>query len=424
MADDDHGDRLSQRTAQGGDGIDADGQAHRCERGGAHRTHQPARPARPTRHRGGRARRGALQKESYRHAARSRGLLPYAGHELSIGDRLPPGPARRARPERGPEGGGHRLLRETGAALHRQMSQDLKVDWVEVGPRDGLQSWPRTLPTPAKVGLVASLLDCGFRRVEATSMVHPKWVPQLADAEAVLEALQDRIDQLRVLVPNRRGLDRARDAGVRNVAVTVAATEGYNEHNLNRSVRETLEEIQVIAQEARRDRIAVDASVSVAFGCPYEGEVAPERVAEVAAALADGGIDEISLADTIGVANPAQVEALFQAMKERLPAVRWGAHFHDTRGTAIANLLSALETGVNLFEGSVGGIGGSPFAPGAAGNICSEDALAMLDAMGIATGVDVARLIAVARGLERTLDAPLPGRIHTLAPAEIGTLPA
>jgi len=304
------------------------------------------------------------------------------------------------------------------------MSQDLTVDWVEVGPRDGLQSWPRTLPTPAKVGLVASLLDCGFRRVEATSMVHPKWVPQLADAEAVLEALQDRIDQLRVLVPNRHGLDRARDAGVRNVAVTVAATDGYNEHNLNRSVRETLEEIQVIAQEARRDNIAVDASVSVAFGCPYEGAVAQERVAEVAAALSDGGIEEISLADTIGVANPAQVEALFQAMKERLPAVRWGAHFHDTRGTAIANLLSALETGVKLFEGSVGGIGGSPFAPGAAGNICSEDALAMLDAMGIATGVDVARLIAVARGLERTLDAPLPGRIHTLAPPEIGTVSA
>jgi hydroxymethylglutaryl-CoA lyase len=304
------------------------------------------------------------------------------------------------------------------------MSEALTVDWVEVGPRDGLQSWPRTLPTPAKVGLVASLLDCGFRRVEATSMVHPKWIPQLADAEAVLEALQDRIDQLRVLVPNRHGLERARDAGVRNIAVTVAATDSYNEHNLNRSVRETLEEIQLIAQEARRDNIVVDASVSVAFGCPYEGAVSTERVAEVAGALTDGGIEEISLADTIGVANPAQVEALFQAMKARLPTVRWGAHFHETRGTAMANLLAALETGINLFEGSVGGIGGSPFAPGAAGNICSEDALAMLEAMGIATGVDVTRLMAVARGLERTLDAPLPGRIHTLAPADVGSVSA
>jgi hydroxymethylglutaryl-CoA lyase len=304
------------------------------------------------------------------------------------------------------------------------MSAALRVDWVEVGPRDGLQSWPRTLPTPAKVGLVASLLDCGFRRVEATSMVHPKWVPQLADAEAVLEALQDRIDQLRVLVPNRRGLDRARSAGVRNVAVTVAATDGYNQHNLNCSVEETLQEIQSIAEVARRDQIVVDASLSVAFGCPYEGTVPPERVAEVATALADTGIEEIALADTIGVANPAQVEALFQAMKERLPAVRWGAHFHDTRGTALANLLSALETGVNLFEGSVGGIGGSPFAPGAAGNLCSEDALAMLEAMGIATGVDVSRLIGVARGLERTLGAPMPGRIHTLAPPETGSVSA
>ena len=304
------------------------------------------------------------------------------------------------------------------------MTQSLTVDWVEVGPRDGLQSWPRTLSTPAKVGLVASLLDCGFRRVEATSMVHPKWVPQLADAEAVLEALQDRIDQLRVLVPNRRGLDRARSAGIRNVAVTVAATDGYNQHNLNCSVEETLQEIQSIAGEARRDQIVVDASLSVAFGCPYEGTVAPERVAEVAAALADAGIEEIALADTIGVANPAQVEALFQVMKERLPAVRWGAHFHDTRGTALANMLSALETGVNLFEGSVGGIGGSPFAPGAAGNLCSEDALAMLEAMGIATGVDVSRLIVVARGLERTLGAPVPGRIHALAPRETGSVSA
>jgi hydroxymethylglutaryl-CoA lyase len=304
------------------------------------------------------------------------------------------------------------------------MTPALTVDWVEVGPRDGLQSWPRTLPTPAKVGLVASLLDCGFRRVEATSMVHPKWVPQLADAEAVLEALQDRIDQLRVLVPNRRGLDRARIAGVRNIAVTVAATDGYNEHNLNRSVRETLEEIEVIANEARRDNIVVDASVSVAFGCPYEGTVAPERVADVAAALAEGGIEEISLADTIGVANPAQVEELFQAMKAQLPAVRWGAHFHDSRGTAMANLLSALETGINLFEGSVGGIGGSPFAPGAAGNLCSEDALTMLEGMGIATGVDVTQLIGVACGLERTLDAPLPGRVHLLAPPETGSVSA
>ena len=304
------------------------------------------------------------------------------------------------------------------------MSAALRVDWVEVGPRDGLQSWPRTLPTPAKVGLVASLLDCGFRRVEATSMVHPKWVPQLADAEAVLEALQDRIDQLRVLVPNRRGLDRARSAGVRNVAVTVAATDGYNQHNLNCTVEETLQEIQSIASEARRDQIVVDASLSVAFGCPYEGAVPPERVAEVAAALADAGIEEIALADTIGVANPAQVEALFQAMKERLPAVRWGAHFHDTRGTALANLLSALETGVNLFEGSVGGIGGSPFAPGAAGNLCSEDALAMLEAMGIETGVDVSRLIVVARGLEHTLGGPMPGRIHALARPDTGSVSA
>lgn len=298
------------------------------------------------------------------------------------------------------------------------------VEWVEVGPRDGLQSWPSTLPTPAKVGLITSLLDCGLRRVEATSMVHPKWVPQLADAEAVLEALQDRIDRLRVLVPNRRGLDRAKDAGARNIAVTVAATDAYNRHNLNRSVAETLKEIAEIVGVADRDGIAVDSSISVAFGCPYEGAVSPARVEEVAVVLADSGINEIALADTIGVANPAQVEELFQAMKQRLPTVRWGAHFHDTRGAAMANLLSALETGVSLFEGSIGGIGGSPFAPSAGGNLCSEDALAMLEAMGIETGVDVNRLIDVARGLERTLGSRLPGRVHGVQGSEAGSVPA
>ena len=292
------------------------------------------------------------------------------------------------------------------------------VDWVEVGPRDGLQSWASPVPTPAKVGLIAGLLDCGLRRVEATSMVHPKWVPQLADAEAVLEALQDRMDRLRVLVPNRQGLDRAKAAGVRNIAVTVAATDGYNRQNLNRSVQETLNDIIEIGRQATVDGIAVDSSISVAFGCPYEGAVSPARVEELAVMLADGGIREITLADTIGVANPAQVEELFQAMKERLPLVRWGAHFHDTRGAAMANLLSALETGVSLFEGSVGGLGGSPFAPGAGGNLCSEDALTMLEAMGIKTGIDINRLSDVARGLERTLGSRLPGKVHAVQPSE------
>jgi hydroxymethylglutaryl-CoA lyase len=247
-------------------------------------------------------------------------------------------------------------------------------------------------------------------------MVHPKWVPQLADAEAVLEALQDRIDQLRVLVPNRRGLDRARDAGVRNIAVTVAATDGYNEHNLNRSVRETLEEIQLIADEARRDHIIVDASVSVAFGCPYDGTVAPERVADVAAALADGGIEEISLADTIGVANPAQVEALFQAMKTRLPAVRWGAHFHDTRGTAMANVWAAMEAGVSEFDASIGGLGGSPFAPGVNGNVATEDLAHMLIDMGLETGIDFGKLLDAARMAQDLVGHILPGRVLSAGP--------
>jgi hydroxymethylglutaryl-CoA lyase len=266
--------------------------------------------------------------------------------------------------------------------------------------------------------LIDGLLRCGFQRVEATSMVHPERVPQLADAEAVIEALHDRLDRLRVLVPNRRGLERALNAGVRNVAVTVAATEGYNEHNLNRSVRETLSEIELMSELVGGRDVRLDASISVAFGCPYEGDVRRERVFEVADSLHSVGIIEIALADTIGIANPAQVEEVFQAAREVMPKVRWGAHFHDTRGMGLANVLAALEAGIQLFEGSFGGIGGSPFAPGASGNICSEDALYMLEAMGIETGIDVSALIEVARHAEIVLGGRMPGKLYRLTEAE------
>ncbi len=299
-----------------------------------------------------------------------------------------------------------------------------RVEWVEVGPRDGLQSWPSALPTPAKIELIIGLLDCGFPRVEATSMVHPKWVPQLADAEAVVDALRDHLDRLRVLVPNARGMERAMRAGTRNVTVTVAATETYNRRNLNRSVKETIEEIAQVVKLARSHAIRVDASVSVAFGCGYEGPVPDSRVLEVAGALEDAGVPEIVLADTIGIANPAQVEQVFQTARERLGPVRLGAHFHDTRGMGLANLLAALETGISLFEGSVAGIGGSPFAPGAGGNVCSEDALHMLDAMGLWTGIDVAKLVLVARRLEKLLGAPLPGRLYRLTVEQPKSVPA
>jgi len=294
------------------------------------------------------------------------------------------------------------------------MSAAPRVEWIEVGPRDGLQNWPATLPTAAKVGLITSLLDCGMARVEATSMVHPKWVPQLADAEALLEALHDRLGRLRVLVPNPHGLERAIRAGVRNVAVTVAATEEFNRRNLNRSIEATLEEIGDMVARARKDAITVDASISVVFGCPYEGTVDPGRVQELTRRLAALGIQEIALADTIGIANPSQVEDVFAAARTALPQVRWAAHFHDTRGMGLANVLVALETGVTIFEGSVGGIGGCPFAPGAAGNICSEDALFMIEAMGLQTGVDLPKLIAAARRAEQVLGSPLPGKIHAV----------
>ena len=297
------------------------------------------------------------------------------------------------------------------------------VEWVEVAPRDGLQSWPDTIPTPMKVRLITRLLDCGFRRVEATSMVSSSAIPQLADAEQVLEALQDRMSNLRVLVPNVKGMERALRAGVRQVAVTVGATDAYNRQNLNRSVDETLSEIRQVVEMAGSE-VQVDASVSVAFGCPYDGPVPIDRVLDVCRTLVDHGIQEISLGDTIGIANPAQVEEVFQAARDAIPHLRWGAHFHDTRGMALANILSALETGISLFEGSLGGIGGSPAAPGTAGNVCSEDALYMLDAMGIRTGIDVPRLITVAREAEQILGKPLPGRVHVAPEAEPRRVPA
>lgn len=298
------------------------------------------------------------------------------------------------------------------------MAYPAAIEFVEVGPRDGLQNLPTPAPTPFKVELIERLFATGLRRVEATSFVHPRWVPQLADAEAVLAALPSgRRSQVRVLVPNVTGLDRARRAGIGEVLVNVGVTEAFNQKNLNRSVEATLEEIAGVCRDGRATAIAVEGSISVAFGCPYEGEVNPQAVVAIAERLAALGIAELSIADTIGIAHPRQVAELFGRLRDRLPGARLAAHFHDTRGMALANTLAALEAGVTTFEGSVGGIGGCPFAPGATGNVASEDLLNMVERMGIHTGVDVGKLVAVARWAGTHLERSLPGRLHQVPDA-------
>jgi hydroxymethylglutaryl-CoA lyase len=288
-----------------------------------------------------------------------------------------------------------------------------RIRFVEVAPRDGFQNWPDPVSTEVKEKTVRGLLAAGIEKVEATSFVSPKWVPQMADAEQLLERLGPELaGSLRVLVPNRRGLERAIAAGARNVIVNAAATDGFNRRNLNRTVAESLAEIADVCSAAREAGVQVDGSVSVAWGCPYDGPVGKEQALDVARRLLEAGCVKLSIADTIGVANPAAVADLCaDAVAEfREPAV--AVHFHDTRGLGAANVLAAFEVGVREFEGSLGGIGGCPFAPRATGNVCSEDVLHMLELMGHSSGADVAKLIELAGWLAEALGKPLPGKLY------------
>jgi hydroxymethylglutaryl-CoA lyase len=299
------------------------------------------------------------------------------------------------------------------------------VTFIEVGPRDGFQNWPDPVPTEVKLRLIRAALDAGVPRVEATSMVSPTWVPQLADAAEVMAGLsRNLIDEspadrtrIRVLVPNMRGYHDALAAGARNVLVNVGVTDGFNRHNLNRSVAETAEEIRRIALDALDRGVRVDASISVAWGCPYDGPVEPEQPIGLAERLVELGVAELSFGDTIGVATPSGVRRLAAMALERLPNIDVAMHFHDTRGMGLANAMAALDVGVRRLEGSIGGIGGCPFAPNSTGNVCSEDLLAMVHDLGYETGVDVEALCEAARELSAALGKELPGKLHRAGPA-------
>lgn len=299
-----------------------------------------------------------------------------------------------------------------------------RVSIREVGPRDGFQNEPETIATADKVRLIDLLTATGLRRIEITSFVRPDVIPQLADAEEVLAAVRRPEGvSFSVLIPNRRGLERA--LGMRErfdeVSVFLSASEAHNRENVNRSVEDSLaglEEVLAVAGEAGLRRVGI---IATSFGCPYEGEVPPERVLEIAARLAGAGCEEIGFGDTTGMANPRQVHCFFAAARERLTAPELTAHFHNTRGQGLANVLAALEEGLDSFESSFGELGGCPVPPGSTGNVSTEDVVSMLEEMGVATGVDLPRLIDASRAAQRVLGRPLGAHVLRAGPVEWGS---
>jgi len=286
------------------------------------------------------------------------------------------------------------------------------VKVVEVGPRDGLQNEPVPIPTEVKIGFVRKLAAAGLREIEVTSFVRPDRVPQLADAEAVLAGLADLPGtRLSALVPNERGLARALRSGVRRIAVFTAASESFTERNIGMPVEASLESFRRVTQEAAAAGMSVRGYVSTAFYCPYEGPIPPAQVLRVAAALLQMGVDEVSLGDTLGVAVPTEVDRLLETLRGELPVERLALHFHDTSGTALANVLAGLQAGVTVFDSSAGGLGGCPFAPGAAGNLATEDLVYLMERMGIETGVSLEKLAEASLFIEDHLGHGLSGKL-------------
>ena len=261
---------------------------------------------------------------------------------------------------------------------------------VEVGPRDGLQNEKLIVPAATKIALIDRLTACGFSVVEATSFVSPKWIPQLADAEQVLPAITRKAGvQYPVLVPNEKGLARAIAAGAREIAVFTAASDAFNQRNINCDITESLRRIEPVIATAKAHDICVRGYVSTVLGCPYQGDVAVADVVRVTRALHDMGCHEVSLGDTIGVGTPTKARAMLEACAAEVPMQNLAVHFHDTYGQALANVLACLEAGVRVVDSSVGGLGGCPYAKGASGNLASEDLVYMLHGLGLTTGVDL-----------------------------------
>lgn len=293
-----------------------------------------------------------------------------------------------------------------------------RVSVYEVSPRDGLQNESATVPLRGKLRLVDALVAAGLQRIEITSFVSPKWIPQLADAdelaEAVLSHMRSAAPGVRfsALCPNARGLERAKKAGLEEVAVFMSASETHNKKNVNKTIEATIAAFEETIGPAREAGIRVRGYVSTVWGCPYEGEIDPARAIAIAKKLYAMGCYQISLGDTIGCGTPRQTHEIMTRALGELPNDALAMHMHDTRGTALANIVVGLELGVRHFDASVGGMGGCPYAPGAAGNVATEDLVYMLQGMGVETGIDLERVVEAAKAAESIVGRTLPGKVH------------
>lgn len=288
----------------------------------------------------------------------------------------------------------------------------MDVRIVEVGPRDGLQNEKKLIPTEQKIEWINRLSATGLRYIEASSFVNPKWIPQLADAVEVFAGI-DRAEGVTysALVPNLRGLDRAKEAGVSEIAVFMSASETHNRKNINKSIEETFPVLEETVSAALSLGMKVRGYISTVFGCPYEGEVPVSQTVRVGHALLKMGVYELSIGDTIGVATPKQIREKFRVLVQEFGAERLAGHFHDTRGTGLANVTAALEEGIRTFDSSLGGLGGCPYAPGASGNISTEDLVYLLEGMGLSTGVRLDRLLEAGMFIQQALGRNLPSKL-------------
>lgn len=292
------------------------------------------------------------------------------------------------------------------------MNLPKRVKIVEVGPRDGLQNEPTPVALATKIALVEKLVDAGLSVVEVGSFVSPKWVPQMAGSAEVYTGIQKRAGvSYPMLVPNLKGMEGALAAGVQEIAIFAAASETFAQKNTNCSIAESIERFEVVMQQAQANQIKVRGYVSCVLGCPYEGEIAAAKVAEVAGKLYDMGCYEVSLGDTVGVGTPLKAQAMINAVAQRVPVEHLAAHFHDTYGQGLANLLAVLQLGVATIDSSVSGLGGCPYAKGASGNVATEDVLYMLNGMGIETGVDMSKLLEAGRFISESLGRLPPSKV-------------
>jgi hydroxymethylglutaryl-CoA lyase len=296
-------------------------------------------------------------------------------------------------------------------ALFDRSPADVSV--YEVSLRDGLQNERATVPLRGKIRLLDALVVSGLRRIEITSFVSPKWIPQLADADELAEHVKPPPGvSFSALCPNAKGLERARAAGIGEIAVFLSVSETHNKKNVNKTVAETLAAFEDTIGPAREAGMRVRGYLSTVWGCPYEGDVDRKKALAIARKLVDMGVYQVSLSDTIGVGTPRQTERILQTVLAEIPREKIAMHMHDTRGTALANVLVGLELGVRDFDASVGGLGGCPYAPGAAGNLATEDLVFMLHGMGVKTGVDLERLWEAGKVAESVVGRPLPGKVH------------